>query len=114
MKVLLVDDETELVSALAERLSFRGVEADWADSGDKALRMAAQASYDVAVLDVKMPRMGGLELRRKMAEMRPGMRFVFLSGHGSEEDYLEGSAEASSYLIKPIDIEELLRRIRAE
>ena len=45
MKVLLVDDEKELITTLAERLSLRGIEADWADSGEKALEMAAAVFY---------------------------------------------------------------------
>lgn len=111
MKVLLVDDELELITALAERLSFRDIDADWADSGEKAIELARANAYDVAVLDVKMPGMGGLELREHLTEMQPGMRFVFLSGHGSEDDFLEGSAKASSYLVKPIDINVLIERL---
>ena len=58
IRVLLVDDEEELVSTLAERLSMRGLEADWASSGEKALEMAGKKTYDIAVLDVKIPRFG--------------------------------------------------------
>jgi DNA-binding response OmpR family regulator len=60
MKVLLVDDEHELVSTLAERLSFRGIQADWATSGEEAMRLTEKNTYDVAVLDVKIPRISGL------------------------------------------------------
>lgn len=112
MKILLVDDEAELVSAMSERLSMRGLEADWAESGEKALEMAATRKFDVAVLDMKMPRIGGLELRRRLSEIDPEMKFIFLSGHGSEEDFKVGSAEAESYLIKPVRIEELVSKIR--
>ncbi|WP_432735500.1 response regulator [Maridesulfovibrio sp. FT414] len=111
MKILLVDDESELVSALAERLSFRGFEADWAASGDEAMAKVTDNAYDLAVLDVKMPRMSGLELRKKLEEIRPGMKYIFLSGHGSEEDYKAGAAEAVCYLVKPIKIEELVAKI---
>ena len=100
MRILLVDDEAELVSAMAERLDLRGIKADWAASGEQAMEMAARTAYDVAVLDMKMPRIGGLELRRRLSADHPGMKFIFLSGHGSEEDFKTGSAEAESYLIK--------------
>ncbi|NCC26098.1 MAG: response regulator [Deltaproteobacteria bacterium] len=113
MNVLLVDDEAELVSAMAERLSFRGIEADWADSGRKALEMARDKAYDVAVLDVKMPGIGGFALQEELKALHPGMCFVFLSGHGSEDDFIKGSAKASSYLVKPVDIDELVRQIKA-
>lgn len=112
MKILLVDDEIELVSAMAERLSIRGINADWTDSGEKALKMAEECTYDLAVLDMKMPKLSGLELRRLLAEKYPDMKFIFLSGHGSEADYKAGSAEAVGYMIKPIRIEDLVAKIQ--
>jgi len=111
MKVLLVDDEVELVSAMAERLGFRDVDADWTDSGETAIRMAAETTYDVAVLDMKMPRMSGLELREKLSADHPDMAFIFLSGHGSEADFKAGCAAGCNYLIKPIQLEDLMTKI---
>ncbi|MCK5230091.1 MAG: response regulator [Desulfobulbaceae bacterium] len=110
MKVLLVDDEKELITTLAERLSLRGIEADWADSGEKALEMAAAVFYDLAVLDVKMPRINGLQLRNRLAKIHPKMRFIFLSGQGTEKIFKKGAAKAT-YLVKPINIEELVEHI---
>jgi DNA-binding response OmpR family regulator len=111
VKILLVDDEKELVSAMAERLSFRGFEVDWATGGEKALSMAREKDYDLAVLDVKMPRLGGIELKQKLEEEHPGMKFIFLTGHGSEEDFRTGSAEADFYLVKPVKIDALVKKI---
>lgn len=113
MKILLVDDEIELVSALAQRLGFRGYEADWAGSGDEGLEKVKENEYDLAILDMKMPRYSGLELQKMMREIRPNMKFIFLSGHGSEEDYREGSSKAECYLMKPIRIDLLLEKIEA-
>jgi DNA-binding response OmpR family regulator len=112
MKILLVDDEGKFVSALAERLSIRGIEADWAISCDDALSMAAQESYNLAVLDVKMPCMSGIELKRRLETITPGMKFIFVTGHGSEEDYNVGSKEAFCYIIKPFNIEHLVEKIK--
>jgi len=111
MKVLLVDDEVELVSAMAERLGFRGIDADWTDNGQDALKMAGETEYTVAVLDMKMPKLSGLELMDLLAEKHPGMRFIFLSGHGSESDFNAGRAAGCQYLIKPIQLEELVAMI---
>lgn len=113
MRVLLIDDEEELVSTLAERLSLRGIDADWATTGEEALRRIQKIPYDIAVVDVKMPRIGGIELRRKMARQCPGMKFIFMTGHGSEENFLEGTREAGAayYLLKPVDIEELTGKL---
>jgi DNA-binding response OmpR family regulator len=111
MKILLVDDEVELVSAMAERLSMRGMDADWTDNGETALAMAGECAYDVAVLDVKMPKLSGLELKRQLSAICPDMKFIFLSGHGSESDFQAGCAEAVCYLIKPVQLEELITKI---
>jgi DNA-binding response OmpR family regulator len=112
MRVLLVDDEEELVTALAERLSFRGIDADWSTSGNEALKLAQAYTYDVAVLDVKMPKISGIDLKKRLEKMRPDMKYIFLTGHGSEEDFRAGSAEASQYLVKPLDIEVLIETMR--
>jgi DNA-binding response OmpR family regulator len=110
MKVLLVDDELELVSTLAERLAIRGIQADWAVSGEEALSLTERNTYDVAVLDVKIPRMGGLELKRRLQVKWPAMKFIFMTGHGSEDDFRSCSAETPEgcYLVKPVNIEDLI------
>lgn len=110
MKVLLVDDEKELAATLADRLTLRGIDADWADNGEKALEMAAAVCYDLGILDVKMPRIDGFELMYRLAKIHPDMRFIFLSGQGSDEIFKEVAAKAT-YLIKPVKIEELMAHI---
>jgi len=113
MKVLLVDDEDELVSALAERLSYRGIDATWVNNCLDAQALAELHDFDLAVLDVKMPRMSGLELKRRLLEKRPAMKFIFVTGHGSEDDFREASAdEGTYYLVKPINIEVLVARMK--
>jgi DNA-binding response OmpR family regulator len=112
--VLLVDDEEELVSTLAERLSLRGIEADWVTSAEEALERVEKQAFDVAVLDVKIPRVSGIKLKTRMEKVRPGMKFIFLTGHGSEDDFRVGAAEAGAayYLVKPVNIEALIRRMK--
>ena len=115
MRVLLVDDEEELVVTLAERLSLRDIDADWALSGEEALKMAAATHYDLAVLDMKMPKMNGLQLKAELQQLFPAMHFIFLTGHGSEEDFEAGSSQAGAdnYLIKPVNIMQLMATINA-
>ena len=111
MKVLLVDDEERFVSALAKRLRIRGVDADYVLSGEGALRRAAETSYDVAVLDMRMPGISGIEVRRALEEIDERLRFIFLTGHGSDADFQVGSGEAAFYLAKPLQVEELMEAI---
>ncbi len=114
MRILLVDDEVEFIETLAERLVLRDIAAEWTADVDQALEMARQKKYDVAVLDVKMPKLNGIQLKRKLQEIQPAMKFLFLTGHGSDEDYRSGSSEAGSdnYLAKPLDIETLIKIIK--
>ena len=111
--VLLVDDETEFVSTLAERLSLRDIEADWVTSAEEALNKIKDNHYDLAVLDVKMPRISGIELKRMLHKQCPDMQFIFMTGHGSEQDFHAGSSEAGAeyYLVKPVHIEDLMRKM---
>ncbi|WP_031388332.1 response regulator [Desulfonatronum thiodismutans] len=112
MRILLVDDELELVSALAERLAIRGIAADYAITGDQALRMAGENDYDLAVLDVKMPHVSGLELWDQLHVLHPRMRCIFLTGHTSERDFQAGTRAGALYLLKPLKIEVLIQNIR--
>lgn len=113
MRILLVDDERDLVAALAERFGFRGIDADYATCGDDALEMAKSTTYDLAVLDVKMPRISGLELAKRLREIIPGLKCIFLTGHGSAVDFEAGATDGAAYLVKPVNIDLLLREIHA-
>ena len=113
MRVLLVDDEEELVSTLAERLAMRGITASWAIDYRGALDIVEREGFDIALLDVRLPEMNGLELKRLLAAKCLAMKFIFLTGHGSEEDFKACSAESGKdyYLIKPVQIEVLMAKL---
>jgi DNA-binding response OmpR family regulator len=109
MKILLVDDEKKFVIMLSKRLTLRGIDVDYVFTGEEAVIKAKNQRYDVAILDVKMPGIGGIELERKLRAMDPDMNFIFLTGHGSENDFQVGSAAAAHYLAKPLQIEALVK-----
>jgi DNA-binding response OmpR family regulator len=113
VNVLLVDDEKELVTTLAERLSLRGWQAQWATSAEEALDRLQEESFDIAVLDVKMPRVDGLLLKKKMQAVCPAMKFIFVTGHGSSQDFQTGASEvgADYYLVKPLNIDTLIAKM---
>ena len=109
LRVLFVDDEEELVSTVVERLELRGIDATGATSGVDALERMDEQVFDVAVLDVKMPGLGGFEIIARIRQKQPQLAVVFLTGHGSEDSAEEGMRMgAFDYLMKPVDIDALV------
>lgn len=106
MNVLLVDDEKKFVMLLAKRLKLRGFQVSFVNTGIDAVQLVRKGKrFDIAVLDVKMPGIGGIELRRELQDLDQDMKFIFLTGHGSDSDYTVGAREATRYLSKPIKID---------
>lgn len=117
MRILLVDDEVELVATLAERLTLRGLQTDWAGSPADALNLARQQRYDIAVVDMKMPKINGRELMRIMRVQYPWMHFIFMSGQknaAASQDEPHETDGKLCYLLKPVDIEVLIDAINCE
>jgi DNA-binding response OmpR family regulator len=114
VRVLIVDDEEDLVTALVERLNLRGFEARGVTTGAAALAELAAAPSDVVVLDVKMPALGGLEVFRRIGDQWPGLPVILLTGLGSAQDAERGmELGAFDYLMKPVKIDHLARVVRA-
>jgi DNA-binding NtrC family response regulator len=112
MKVLLVDDEEKFALMLAKRLELRGIQTAVFFSGEQALDTVQQGDrFDVAILDVKMPGIGGIELKRRLGRLDEHMKFVFLTGHGSTTDYTARAQETENYLPKPLQIEVLIETL---
>lgn len=115
MKILLVDDEVEFVRALAERMALRNIHVQWAGSPEEALVMVTKHCFDLAVLDVKMPGQSGWELKIRLQEKCPDMKYIFLTGHGLKEadQNFTNKTEEDNYLLKPIEVEDLIKKITA-
>jgi len=111
-KLLFVDDEEELISALVERLELRGIDAKGVTSGDEALQLLREEQFDVVVIDVKMPGIGGLDVLRTISRRYPDIKVILMTGHGSSEDSEIGRRlGAVAYLQKPVDLEDLLATV---
>lgn len=111
MKIILVDDEQKFVNMLAKRLALRGIPADVAYTGEEALEKARHTAYDVAVLDIKMPGISGVQLKKKLYSLHSKLKFIFVTGHGALDKSDEDPAEEDIYLPKPMDIETLIQTI---
>ena len=113
IRVLLVDDEERFVHNLAKLLRGRGFEVSTAFDGDAGVAaIENEKGFDVVLLDVKMPRMDGIEALRKIKEVSPETEVVMLTGHANVETGIDAMREgALDYLMKPCDIEDLVAKI---
>ena len=112
VRLLLVDDEVGSLEVLSKRLARRDFDVTIARSGPEAIRIVNDRDFDVAVVDLKMEEMDGIEVLRVLRQMLPGLQVIMLTGHGSEQAARDGLAlGAFDYLLKPIDLEALLERI---
>lgn len=86
MQLLIVDDEPALCKILADRLNvLYGITPDSCNSGTEALEMIQRKEYDVVVLDIEMPGMDGMEVLKRIKEIKPKLKVVMFTGHGSED-----------------------------
>ena len=110
--ILVVDDDRLVLAALAEGLRTAGYRVTGAASGEDALGIAGRDAPDLALLDMRMPGMGGIELGRKLREQ--GIPFLFLSAYGDQQIVKQAAEEgALGYLVKPLDIQQIVPSIEA-
>ncbi|MDQ7786032.1 MAG: response regulator [Thermodesulfovibrionales bacterium] len=111
-KVLLVDDEVEFASALAERLQMRNYEVRTASNGLEAMALFHESTPDVVLLDLKIPGMDGLEILSNIKKFDPTIEVLMLTGHGDVASVQKGmQSGVLEYIMKPIDIDELTSKI---
>jgi DNA-binding response OmpR family regulator len=113
IRLLLVDDEEAYVKILAKRLTKRNFEVTATFSGVQGIQAARREDFDVAVLDLKMEDVDGIEVLKVFKRMAPHMEVIMLTGHGSEQAAREGvQFGAFDYLTKPCELEELIDKIK--
>jgi DNA-binding NtrC family response regulator len=112
IKLLLVDDEIGFLQVLSKRIARRRIKVATAASGLEAIQLLRRQDFDIAVLDLKMEDMNGIEVLKIFKKMTPEMPVIMLTGHGSEESAVEGMKQgAYDYITKPYELEELLAKI---
>lgn len=113
-KVLLVDDETEFVEALSERLEARGFHTDTAPTGLSAIVKAEGKHYDAIILDMAMPGMDGIETLERLLELNPDLQVILLTGRATlEQAALAIKLGALDLMEKPAEIGLLVQKIEA-
>ena len=114
IRLLLVDDEEGFANVLAKRIRRRNIDVTKAFSGSEAIQALRLQAFDVAVLDLKMEDLDGLEVLKIFKIMDPQLAVIMLTGHGSTEAAKQGlDLGAFDYLTKPCELEELLEKITA-
>jgi DNA-binding response OmpR family regulator len=112
MKVLVVDNEVEFASTLAERLRLRKIGAESVFSGEDALLAVVRFQPDVIILDLDMPDITGLEVLSQVKAIEPSIEVILLTGHGSFDAGLTGmELGAFDYITKPVDLAQLMEKI---
>jgi DNA-binding NtrC family response regulator len=113
LRILLVDDEEELVTALVERLGYRGIEAEFALNGNEAIEKIRKESYDAVILDFKLPGISGVEVHKVIKAERPNLPVLLITGHGAPPDQVPGKpGEHYDFLEKPVGLDVLLGKIK--
>jgi DNA-binding NtrC family response regulator len=109
IKLLIADDEAKFVDSIAERLEMRGLAVAKAYNGTEAVRLAREETFDLALLDLRMPGLDGREVLRILKEEQKHIEVVILTGHGSLDSAVECTKlGAYGYLPKPYELDRLL------
>ncbi len=102
--ILIVDDDEDILELIERHLSNKGYEVVTAYDGEQALPLLDKVKFDLVITDLKMPRMDGMELLRRVKERDPNIEVVILTGHGTMDSVIEALRDggAFDYLQKPL------------
>lgn len=114
MKLLIVEDDPDLRRQLARGLNDRGYAVEEASDGEEALYLGREFAYDLAIVDLGLPKLSGIELIRQWRGAARNFPILILTARGDWQDKVEGlEAGADDYLVKPFQFEELVARLNA-
>ena len=114
MRILLIEDETALREQTAQQLRAQNLTVDAVADGEEGLFMGCEYPYDVAIIDLGLPKLSGIDVFRQLREKSFKYPILILTARGRWQDKVEGlEAGADDYLVKPFHFEELLARINA-
>jgi DNA-binding response OmpR family regulator len=115
MRILVIEDEPRILAFLSRGLEAEGFVVDGAGDGPAGLARAVAGRYDLVILDLLLPKLGGLELLRHLQRQRPDLPVVIVSARSDLPTKLRGfDLGACDYISKPFSFDELLARVRAQ
>ena len=114
-KILLVDDDETIRTTMIAILEDEGYSVDSAPNGKEAIRKTQEQTYNLALLDIRLPDMEGVELLGLMKDSIPRMRKIMVTGFPSLQNAVEAvNKSADAYLIKPVDVDRLLATVKEQ
>ncbi|MGL5692699.1 MAG: response regulator transcription factor [Peptostreptococcaceae bacterium] len=113
MRILVVEDEIDLLESIAEGLRIDGYAVDTSDDGEEGLELAIVNEYDLIILDLNLPNIDGIDILKNIRESNKFTKILILTARSSIEDRVNGlDLGANDYLVKPFHFDELEARIR--
>lgn len=114
ISILAVDDEQNLLELLILALGKRGFKVQTALSGTEALKLLDKESFNLALLDIKMGPVNGVQLLKEIKDRRPIIKVIMMTAYPTTETRLQASENgASAYLTKPVDLQKLVETINS-
>ncbi|MBM0046961.1 response regulator transcription factor [Anaerococcus sp. mt242] len=114
MRVLVVEDDLDLINLLEEGLTMYGYAVDKATNGEEAIEMAYIENYDIVILDINLPKKDGFEVLDEIRKFNQEVNIIMLTARSDIDDRVKGlDFGANDYMVKPFDLKELDARMRA-
>ena len=114
-RILIVDDDESIGKVLATILEDEGYTVDIAENGKKAIKKSKEEFYNLALIDIRLPDMEGIELLTRMKDTTPKMRKIIITGYPSIQNAIEAvNRGADAYLVKPFDMDKVLATIKEQ
>jgi DNA-binding NtrC family response regulator len=114
-RILVIDDDVNIRKSLEAILSAEGYNVDLAKNGKEAIKKSESTVYNVALIDIRLPDMDGVELLTRVKDNVPKMRKIIITGYPSVQNAIEAvNRKADAYLVKPVDVKKLLITIETQ
>ena len=113
MRVLLIEDDRMIGTAMQQALKDAAYAVDWVTDGETAIHAAQNESYELALLDLGLPKADGREVRRRLSTLGRRLPVIIVTARDGVDHRIDGLDLGADYLVKPFEIRELLARMRA-
>jgi len=114
-RIIIVDDDENIRTTMKTILEDEGYIVDLATTGNEAIEMTKEKAYNIALLDIRLPDMEGVELLKRIKNIVPRTRKIMVTGYPSMQNAISAlNKNADAYLVKPVDVEKLLNIVKAQ